>query len=116
MGPMKPGSPFRLDFLATRRTLVAGAATAGHPRNHVTYSLALGTGQRLAEIVGLDVGDVYFPDGTPRSRVRIRPEIAKGGRAGDVFLPDALVPKLWRFCPLRVTGDGGRDLRSRLDL
>src|SRR2546422_644636 len=53
------------------------AATACHPRDHAIYSLALGTGLRLAEI-GLNVGDVFAPDGTPRSRVRIRPEIAKG--------------------------------------
>ena len=53
--------------------------------------LALGTGLRLAEIVGLNVGDVFAPDGTPRVRVRIRAEIAKGGRAADVFLPDRLV-------------------------
>ena len=73
------------------------AATAANPRDHLIYSLALGTGLRLAEIVGLNVGDVYFPDGRPRNRVRIRPEIAKGGRAGDVFLPDALVAKLRKF-------------------
>jgi integrase len=73
------------------------AATAGNVRDHVIYSLALGTGLRLAEIVGLNVGDVFTPDGTPRSRVRIRPEIAKGGRGGDIFLPDALVPKLRKF-------------------
>ena len=30
-----------------------------HPRDHVIISLALGTGLRLGEIVGLDVGDVY---------------------------------------------------------
>jgi integrase len=53
----------------------------------------LGTGLRLAEIVGLNAGDVYFPDGMPRGRMRLRREIAKGGRAGDVFLPDALIPK-----------------------
>jgi site-specific recombinase XerC len=68
-------------------------ATASHPRDHLLFSLALGTGLRLAEIVGLNVGDVFSPDG-PRSRIRLRREIAKGGRAGDVFLPDALVPKL----------------------
>jgi len=72
-------------------------ATAGNVRDHVIYSLALGTGLRLAEIVGLNVGDVFAPHGTPRSRVRIRPEIAKGGRGGDIFLPDALVPKLRKF-------------------
>jgi integrase len=61
------------------------------------FSFALGTGLRLGEIVGLNVGDVYFPDGTPRTRIRLRPEIAKGGRGGDVFLPDALGSKLERF-------------------
>ena len=45
----------------------------------------------------LNVGDVFFPDGTPRTRVRLRREIAKGGRVGDVFPPDALTAKLRRF-------------------
>jgi len=45
-------------------------ATTGNPRDHLIYSLALGTGLRLAEIVGLDVGDVYTPEG--RSRYRFR--------------------------------------------
>ena len=72
-------------------------ATARNLRDHLIYSLALGTGLRLAEIVGLNVGDVYTPDGRPRARVRLRPEIAKNGRGGDVFLPDALVGKLRRF-------------------
>ena len=64
---------------------------------HVIISVALGTGLRLGEIVGLNVGDVYFDDGTPCTRVRLRPEITRGGRAGDVFLPDALLDKLARF-------------------
>lgn len=71
--------------------------SACQPRDHLILSFAFGTGLRLGEIVGLDVGDVYFPDGSPRLRVRIRTDIAKGGRAGDVFLPDALVAKLHRF-------------------
>ena len=52
-------------------------------RNHLIYSLALGTGLRLAEIVGLNVGDVYSEEGEPRKRLRIRPKIAKGGHADD---------------------------------
>ena len=72
-------------------------ATTKHARDHVIISLALGTGLRLGEIVGLNVGDVYAPDGTPKVRVRVRREIAKGGRAGDVFLPDRLVTKMVRF-------------------
>jgi integrase len=69
-------------------------ATAASVRDHTVVSLALGTGLRLAEIVGLDVGDVFAPNGTPRVRVPIRKEIAKGGRAADVFLPARLVAKL----------------------
>ena len=82
-------------------------ATAGNVRDHTIISLALGTGLRLAEIVGLDVGDVFVPDGTPRVRVRVRAVIAKGGRAADVFLPDRLVVKLrrlWRW--KRERGEG----------
>ena len=60
--------------------------TAANVRDHVIYSMALGSGLRLAELVGLNVGDVFTPDGTPRTRVHIRREIAKGGRAADVFL------------------------------
>jgi integrase len=69
--------------------------------------MALGTGLRISEIIGLNVGDVFAPDGTPRTRVRIRAEIAKGGRAGDVFLPDRLVPKLRRLWAFkRKRGEG----------
>ncbi len=70
--------------------------TAASVRDHTIF-MALGTGLRLAELVGLNVGDVFTPNGTPRARVRIRPEIAKGGRAADVFLPDRLFTKLKRF-------------------
>lgn len=83
------------------------AATAVNARDHAIFSLALGTGLRLAEVVGLNVGDVFAPDGTPRSRVRIRTEIAKGGRSGDIFLPDALSPKLRRHRALKaLRGEG----------
>lgn len=78
-------------------------ATAKNRRDHLIYSLALGTGLRLAEIVGLNVGDVYGPAGKPKSRLRLRPEIAKGGRSGDVFLPDALLVKFRRFWRHKAT-------------
>ena len=78
-------------------------ATRRNLRDHLIYSLALGTGLRLAEIVGLNVGDVYTTEGKPRNRVRLRPEIAKNGRAGDVFLPDALLVKFRRFWRHKAT-------------
>jgi hypothetical protein len=43
-------------------------ATAINHRHHLIYSFALGTGLRLAEIVGLNLGDVFAADGTPRGR------------------------------------------------
>jgi len=78
-------------------------ATSRNLRDHLIYSLALGTGLRLAEIVGLNVGDVCTPEGRPRSRVRLRPEIAKNGRTGDVFLPDSLLAKFRRFWRHKAT-------------
>jgi integrase len=80
---------------AEQRTILR--ATSKNVRDHVIISLALGTGLRLGEIVGLNVGDVFNGNGRPRTRTRIRPEIAKRGKAGDVFLPDKLVAKLRRF-------------------
>ena len=77
-------------------------ATKPNPRDHLLFSLALGTGLRLSEITGLNVGDLFTREGQPRSRMRLRREIAKGGRAGDVFLPDALMPKLVRFWSFKV--------------
>ena len=74
-------------------------ATAAHddPRDHTLYSMALGTGLRLAELLGLNVGDVS-PDGRGvRQRVTLDPATTKGGRLGEVFLPSRLVPKLRRF-------------------
>ncbi len=65
--------------------------------DELAKTLALGTGLRLGEVVGLNVGDVFNGNGRPRTRIRIRREIAKGGKAGDVFLPDKLVAKLRRF-------------------
>jgi len=38
-------------------------ATKSNPRDHLLFSLALGTGLRLSGITGLNAGDVFFPDG-----------------------------------------------------
>ena len=103
-------------------------ATQPNVRDHVIFSLALGTGLRLAEIVGLNVDDVYGPKGAPKIRVQVRREIAKGGRAADVFLPDRLVLKLKRFsawkqrrgesseagAPLFANQSGGRISKRRV--
>jgi site-specific recombinase XerC len=71
-------------------------------RDHLILAVALGTGLRLHELLALDVGDIAFPDGTPRSRVRLR--VAKGGRTSDIFLPRRLQTKLRRFLIWKARG------------
>jgi integrase/recombinase XerC len=57
----------------------------GSPRDRALFSLALGTGLRLRELAGLNVGDVT-PDGkTIQWRVPLNPKTTKGGRAGTAF-------------------------------
>ena len=65
---------------AEQRTILR--TTVGNVRDHTIVSLALGTGLRLGELVGLNVGDVFNGNGQPRVRVRIRAEIAKRGKGG----------------------------------
>ena len=58
----------------------------GSPRDRTLFSLALGTGLRLRELQGLNVGDVS-PDGkTIQWRVPLDPKTTKGGRGGTAFL------------------------------
>ncbi len=82
---------------AEQRRLLDVSAESPRPRDHVMISMALGTGLRLGELLGLDVGDVS-PDGVRvRTRVKLRVETTKGARKGEVFLPDRVVEKLTRF-------------------
>ncbi len=68
-------------------------------RDHMLFAMALGTGLREHELVGLDVGDVTNNKGAPRVRVELR--IFK--RCTDdpapqfVIVPNALRHKLRRF-------------------
>src|SRR3989442_15998433 len=96
--PMFPSFRAPETMTATEQALLL-RATAAHPapRDHVLYSMALGTGLRLRELLGLNVGDVS-PDGREvRRRVTLDPATTKGGRKGEVFLPSRLIPKLQQF-------------------
>ena len=60
--------------------------TAAHddPRDHVLYSMGLGTGLRLRELLGLNVGDVS-PDGRQvRRGVVLDPDTMRRGRGVEV--------------------------------
>ncbi len=65
-------------------------------RDHVIFSFALGTALREHELLALDVGDVFGPDGKPRRRLRLR--VFKRSNDDEtmqeVVLPDNLRAKL----------------------
>ncbi len=74
-------------------------------RDHVLFSLALGTGLRESELLALDVSDVS-PDG---KKVRRRVELRVFKRAcadpapQEVFLPDAVFYKLTKYLGWKAT-------------
>ena len=70
---------------AEQRRLLAVTAQAPRPRDHVLFSMALGTGLRLSELLALNVGDITSDGVAIRTRVRLR---GKNGRRAAVFLPD----------------------------
>lgn len=74
---------------------VTGEHARGY-RDHVIFSMALGTALREHEILALDVGDVFGPDGKPRRRVQLR--VFKRSNDDEamqeVVLPDNLRAKL----------------------
>jgi site-specific recombinase XerC len=68
-------------------------------RDHVIFSLALGTGLREHEIAALDVGDVLLEDGRIRRRLALRvfKRSATEPAPQEVFLPDSAWYKLAKF-------------------
>ncbi len=72
-------------------------------RDHIIFSLALGTGLREHELLALDVGDVTDADGSYSVRRRIILRTFKGCRresspeTQEVLLPDSVRIKLGQF-------------------
>ena len=98
---------------AAEQALLLQETAAHHdPRDHILYSMALGTGSRLRELLGLNVGDVS-PDGR-QVRQRIVLKVTKGNQRGEVFLPPRLQKKLKRFLSWKRTS--GQSLRPEAPL
>ena len=77
--------------------LLREVAKRGTPRDHALLSLALATGLRLRELVGLNVGDVA-PNGRQVDwKVVVPPHLAKNGRNGVVFLSPRIQRDLGRY-------------------
>ncbi len=69
-----------------QRRLLRAVRDQGSARGRALLSLALGTGLRLRELRGLNVGDVS-PDGrTVAWKFALDPKLTKGGRGGVAYL------------------------------
>ncbi len=91
--------PKTLTLREQQALLKASGEHAAGFRDHVVFSVALGTGLRCHEIAALNVGDVFHPDGTPRRRVllKVYKRSAQRPARQEVIMPDALVAKLAKF-------------------
>ncbi len=77
--------------------LIEAVAHSGNRRDLAILTLALGTGLRLRELVGLNVGHVA-PNGADVGwKVDLPKVITKGGRGGTAFLPRRARAELKRF-------------------
>lgn len=77
---------------------VTGAHARGY-RDHVLFSAALGTALRQAELLGLNMGDVYTAAGRPRRRfpLSVFKRSNKDVDMQEAILPDNLIHKLQRY-------------------
>lgn len=113
--------PTTLSEAEARSILDATSRAESDLRDHLLLAVALGTGLRVSEIVGLNVGDVMNGKGA-RGLWVLRAETTKGDRGGTVALPERLRRKVSRFLrwkqeygepvepasPLFVSRGGGR--------
>lgn len=72
-------------------------------RDHVIYSMALGTGLREHEILALNVGDVFDAIGRARRRLALRvfKRASQEPAPQEVFLPDLVRAKLDKLLAAR---------------
>ena len=86
--------------------LLEVVASQGSRRDLALLTLALGTGLRLRELVGLNVGDVTTKAGDVAWRVDLPRKITKGRRGGVAFLSEKVRSALRGYlCAKRVIGE-----------
>ncbi len=116
--------PKTLTELEQRLLLKASGEHRDGFRDHVIFSLAMGTGLREHEIVALDIGDAFDADGGARRRIQLRVFKRSSDDASqqEVVFPDAVrakLEKLYRWkkragesvepeAPVFVSRKGGR--------
>ena len=79
------------------RDLLRAVRSHGCPRDRAILTVALGTGLRLRELAGLNVGDVCT-DGTAIAwKFALDPRLTKCGKGGIAYLTPAVRIELGRF-------------------
>ena len=112
-GSAAPPKTLRKD---EQRRLLRAVRSQGSPRDLALLTMALGTGLRLRELAGLNVGDVC-PNGTGVAwKVALDPKITKGRRGGVAYLAPALREELARYLRWKRRAGEPLDTRSPLFL
>jgi len=96
------------------RRLLATVRAQGSRRDVALLTLALGTGLRLRELRGLNVGDVRVDGEATAWRVVLDPATTKGKRGGVAYLPGQLRQELGRFLKWKVRTGEPTEPRSPL--
>lgn len=92
-------------------TLLAVTGRGEHDlRDHILLLLAVSTGLRVSEMVALDVGNVRNGKGV-KSVVELKAEHTKGGKGGEVVLPEKVRRKVvgylsWKQQNGEAVGEG----------
>jgi integrase/recombinase XerC len=90
-------SPPKTLTKAEQSRLLRTVARRGSPRDLALLSLALGTGLRLRELIGLNVGHVAPNSREAAWKVDLPKNLTKGGRGGVAFLSQRVRLELRRF-------------------
>jgi site-specific recombinase XerD len=102
-------APKSLTAQEVRQLLQVTGRSERDIRDHVLLLLALSTGLRVSELVGLNVGDVRGGKGV-KSVVTLRPETTKGHREGEVVLAEKVRRKVANYLGWKKTmGEGLND-------
>jgi integrase len=79
------------------RELVRAVRSRGCPRDRAILTVALGTGLRLRELAGLNVGDVSADGAAIAWKFALDPGLTKCGKGGVAYLTPAVRAELGRF-------------------
>jgi len=99
---------------AEERRLLATVRAQGTRRDLALLTLALGTGLRLRELRGLNVGDVRVDGGATAWKVVLDPAITKGKRGGVAYLTGQVRRELGVFLRWKVRAGEATEPRSAL--